>query len=108
MRRTVMLPILSAVLLAACATLPPPLSVDDVIALSKQGTTPNALIAMIRDSRTSYRLSASDIVRLNKAGVAEPVLDYMQQTQLDDVRQEERMRQWDYGPRFGFGWWRRW
>ncbi|QDQ28445.1 hypothetical protein FNU76_19945 [Chitinimonas arctica] len=105
MRRMLLL-VLSA-LLAACATLPPPVSVDEAVSLSKQGVTPDALIAMMRESRSTYQLSASDILRLNQDGLPGPVLDYMQQTQLDAVRKEERMNEWSSRPRFWFGW-RRW
>ncbi|HEY9104345.1 hypothetical protein [Chitinimonas sp.] len=106
MRRLYLLVLPLFLLLGACATLPPPVSVDEAVKLSKEGVKPDALIAMMRESRSTYRLTASDIVRLNKEGLPEPVLDYMQQTQLDDVRREERLNDWDRRPRFWYGWYR--
>ncbi len=95
--------------LAACATLPPQVSVDEALKLSREGNSPDAIIAMMRESRSTYALSASDIVRLSKEGLPEPVLNYMQQTQLDDVRQEERLRQWSERRPFHPYWgWYRW
>ncbi|MGQ5523302.1 hypothetical protein ACUHMQ_08585 [Chitinimonas sp. PSY-7] len=96
-----------ALLLNACATLPPPISVDEAIKLSKEGNSPDAIIEMMRASRSTYTLSASDIVRLSKSSLPEPVLDYMQKTQLDAARQEERLRLWsERGPRWGWDWYR--
>ncbi|GAB3264710.1 hypothetical protein [Chitinimonas naiadis] len=106
MYRHYLLPVIAALLLGACATLPPAVSVDEAVKLSKEGVKPDALIAMMRESRSTYRLTASDILRLHKDGLPEPVLDYMQQTQLDDVRKEERLNDWDRRPRFWYGWYR--
>ncbi|WP_269533471.1 hypothetical protein [Chitinimonas sp. BJYL2] len=104
-RHLTLIPMLA--LLGACATLPPQVSVDDALRMSKEGVTPDALIAKMRETRSTYRLTASDIIRLNKQGLPEPVLDYMQQTQIDDVRKDERLNTWETRPRYGFwGWWR--
>jgi hypothetical protein len=93
--------LLAAVLLAglgACATLPQPLSVDEAVAMAKQGETPDAIIARMRASKTSYVLSASDIVRLKEAGLPLAVLDYMQQTQIEAAKDEERRDLWRRAP----------
>lgn len=100
--------IVLALVLAACAALPPPVTVDDALRMSKAGQSPDAIIAQMRASRSSYRLSASDIVRLHKDGLPEPVLDYMQQTQLEDVRNEQFSRDMVMGPPYPSPWWRRW
>jgi hypothetical protein len=106
MPRTLLIALPLALTIAACATLPPPISVDDALAMAKSGKTPDAIIADMRASRSTYRLSASDVLRLNKAGLPEPVLDYMLQTQLDEVRSDERARDMS-APNF-YPWWRRW
>lgn len=104
------LPLFAAVLLAACATLPPAPTVDEALQMSQAGQSPDAIIARMQASRAVYHLSASDIVRLSQAGMPAAVLDHMQQTRLDEVRQEERQRAWmERNPRWGPGWgWYRW
>ncbi|PHV09972.1 hypothetical protein [Chitinimonas sp. BJB300] len=106
MRITVALLLPLALLLGACATLPPPVSVDEALKLSQEGNSPDAIIEMMRASRSSYSLSASDILRLSKSGLPEPVLDYMQKTQIEAIRQEERLRQWSERGRWGWDWYR--
>ncbi|MBV8464976.1 MAG: hypothetical protein JO218_03430 [Burkholderiales bacterium] len=96
----------ASTLLAACATLPPPVTVDEALKMSKAGQTPDAIIQAMRDSRSTYRLTASDIIRLHGQGMPMPVLDYMQQTQIDSTREDQQMRDYETSPpRFG---WHRW
>lgn len=101
------LPPLLALALAACATLPPPVTVDDALRMVKAGQTSDAIIAEMRASHSTYRLTASDILRLSKEGMPAPVLDYMQQTQLEDVRNEQYNRDMTMPPPPHW-WWRRW
>ncbi|MFC4158212.1 hypothetical protein [Chitinimonas lacunae] len=92
---------LLAALLAGCATMSvPPLTVDEALAMSKAGASPDAIIAKMRDTRARYDLTASDMVRLHEQGMPPPVLDYMQRTQLEQVRSEERQNRFI----FSFGW----
>lgn len=96
---------LLAAALAGCATLSvPPLTVDEALAMSKAGASPDHIITRMRETRASYDLSASDMVRLHEQGMPSAVLDYMQKTQLQQLRDEERQ------PRFifSFGWGSRW
>ncbi len=96
----------AVMLLAACATLPPPVSVDEALQMAKSGQSPDAIIQAMHESRSTYRLTASDIVRLHDQGMPQPVLDYMQETQLDAARADQQMRDFEATPpRFG---WRRW
>jgi len=88
--------VISAILLlmlAACASIPP-VTVDEALAMSKSGSSPDRIIEAMKASRAHYNLSASDIVRLHEAGLPTPVLDYMQQTQLQAVADAERQREW--------------
>lgn len=84
-----------ALLLGGCATLPTAPTVDDALALAKAGASPDSIILRMQQSRATYRLSASDILRLHAEGMPSPVLDYMQQTQIESVRDDERFKQWD-------------
>lgn len=93
--------LLLAVLLAGCATngqketapqikrisaeelerlLPKPdpnLTYDELVRLSREGTTPEAIIEKIRQSNSSYELTPAHAVELSKQGVSVQVLDFM-------------------------------
>jgi len=58
-----------------------PLSETDVQALSRAGISDELIISQIRNSRTVYHLSTSDIIRLKNSGVSETVIDFMINTQ---------------------------
>ncbi|MFW5431626.1 MAG: hypothetical protein ACKE5M_00090 [Methylophilaceae bacterium] len=63
--------------------LPPPIAtvtLDDLVADSKQGKTPDEIIAKIKESHSRYELSSSQVLDLNKQGVDVKVLDYIQQS----------------------------
>lgn len=100
--------IAAILLLAACAHLPPPVSVDEALAMAKRGDTSDAIIAEMRASRSTYKLTASDIIRLHKEGMPQPVLDYMNQTQIDEAQRVQQQSDWEnYGMQpFGWRWWR--
>ena len=53
------------------------LSLDDLVSLTKSGMTADALIEKIRISNSTYDLTPSQIVDLNKQGVDKKVLDYI-------------------------------
>jgi hypothetical protein len=57
----------------------------DVVEMSKQKHTADPIIAKMRSSQTAYALRGSDFGKLRDAGVTSPVLDYMQQSFVDDV-----------------------
>ena len=95
----ILLPALSALLLAACADapvappkidrisaeqleakLPPPaaaLPLDQVVALAKQGLAAGEIIARITASASRYRLSAGQVLELAQQGVPTAVLDHL-------------------------------
>ena len=56
------------------------LSLDEIINDSKQGKTPDEIIAKIKASNSRYALSSTQIVDLSKQGVDVKVLDYIQQS----------------------------
>ena len=105
-RATVTLVVVWACLaLAGCATLgaskPPPVTVPQIIELSKAGTPAPDIIKQMADSGTVYRLNASQLADLRQQGVSDQVIDYMQKTYLDAVRREqarEDRRNWTWGP----------
>ena len=63
--------------------LPPPvatLSLDEIVADSKQGKTPDEIIEKIKTSNSRYELAPSQTLDLSKQGVDTKVLDYIQQS----------------------------
>lgn len=54
-----------------------PLSLADVKALAKAGIAEDVIINQIKNSRTIFHLSASDIIDLRDAGVPDKVVNYL-------------------------------
>jgi hypothetical protein len=77
-----------------CSTLtgppPKPLTQQEIIELAKSGATDAQILERIRQSRTAYRLTASEIIALHNAGVSFTVIDYMLQTYIERVREDQR------------------
>jgi hypothetical protein len=60
--------------------MPPPvsqLSFDALVSMSKTGLTPAQMMDKLKETDTSYDLTASQILSLNKQGVPVEVLDYL-------------------------------
>ena len=53
------------------------MGLPDVKMLAKSGVSDEVIISQIRNSRTVYHLSASDILDLKDAGVSDKVIDFM-------------------------------
>jgi hypothetical protein len=91
--------------LSGCATLtgapPAAVTVGQIIKMSHEGLPPRDIIKLMQDSGTAYRLSASQLADLRQKGVSDAVINYMQQTYLNAVR-ENQVRQdpayWYLGP----------
>jgi hypothetical protein len=72
--------------LSGCANSPrKPMPIAEVVELSKSGAGSPLVIQRIRDSRTTYALRGSDFSKLKANGVPDPVLDYLQQSFVDDL-----------------------
>ncbi len=86
--------------LAGCATLgikkPSPVTVADIVKMSKDNVPADEIIRKMRESRTVYRLRASELARLKEEGVPDAVIDYMQQTYLNAVRRNQALEDWNY------------
>jgi hypothetical protein len=83
-----------ALMLGGCATgpsdwAPKMYSASEIVEMSK-GASAASVIQKLRDGRASYTFTASELVDLSKQGVANEVLDYLQQTQLAQLRREEQ------------------
>ena len=68
-----------------------PLTIDDVISMSRSRISDDLIISQIRNSRTVYRLRTADIVDLKRTGVSERVIDFMINTPTE-IRYEETAR----------------
>jgi hypothetical protein len=91
--------------LGGCATLtgapPAPVTVGQIIKMSHQGVPPRDIINLMQDSGMVYRLSASQLADLRQKGVSDAVINYMQQTYLNAVRENQIRRDlayWYLGP----------
>jgi hypothetical protein len=96
-------------LLSGCAafdvTRPDPVTVAQVIQMSEAGTPPEIIVQTMRDSETIYALSAAQLAELHDLGVADPVLDYMQQTYIAAERRQQSRADWDTGYVWGSNYW---
>lgn len=104
-------------------------SLDDLVRLTKEGVATDQIIEKIKTSNSSYDLTPSQTVELNKQGVDSKVLDYIhasrelalrnsvadeinkrekiKQMELDRLKREQRLQQNSYDPfcrfsRYGF------
>lgn len=97
------------ILLAGCAT---PQNVDrhvvtvqQVVAMSREGIPAADIIRTIRNSGTVYRLDASQLVLLQKDGVPNAVLNYMQHTYIKAVRRNQALQDRGYWTQGADGYW---
>jgi hypothetical protein len=98
--------------LASCASssmyrpvIPQPVTVGQIVKMSKEGMAPAEIVGRMRASRTVYRLSASELAKLRDEGVADQVIDYMQHTYLAAVRRSARFEDWHYWHHWGDDFW---
>ena len=102
-----LLALLAAFVLCSCASVqgPPPLTAAQIVELSRGGKSPAEIIGELQRTNTVLALQGSDIVGLHNAGVPDPVLDYLQRAQIDEIRWRERA--WSGGYGYG-GFYRGW
>ena len=62
------------------------LSFESLLALSKEGKPADEVIAKLKETDTSYDLTPSQMIDLNKQGVEVKVLDYLHQSRLDALQ----------------------
>jgi hypothetical protein len=84
---------------------PEPITVPQILKMAKEGIPADDMIARMKVSGTVYRLKASQLAKLKEAGVPAKVIDYMQQTYLDAVKNDARygdLRYWGLEDEFGW------
>jgi hypothetical protein len=94
--------LLICLLVAGCTTYrQSPLTVNQVVEMSKAGVPPSQIIAEMRDSHTVYPVKASQLARLHEMGVPDEVIDYMQSTYIASARRQQNMEDWYYWTPYG-------
>jgi hypothetical protein len=85
-------------------------SVPDIVQMSKDGLSSKDIINEIRQSNTAYNIKADQLVKLHEEGVQDSVINYMEETKVDLIQQNQRYAAssnwWLYDGFFygGFGW----
>lgn len=96
-------------LLSGCAALGfkqrEPVTVGQVIQMSKEGVPAEAIVEKMRDSGTVYPLSAAQLAELHDLGIADQVLDYMQRTYIEAERRDQSRDDWGEWNTWGAGFW---
>lgn len=80
-----------------------PVTVEDVIAMSKAGIGDEVVIAKIRSSGTVFDLSADRIIEVKEAGVSDRVIRAMIRTPDEDYSYRQEDRRTAYGYRYAYG-----
>jgi hypothetical protein len=89
----------------------PPVTVPQIILMSREGVPAEDIIQKMKESGTVYRLKADQLAQLKEEGVPDAVIDYMQQTYIDAVRRDQSLEDWDNwtladdGFWYGGPWW---
>src|ERR1044071_4093372 len=76
---------------------PDPITVSQVLEMSRDGVTADTIVQKMRNSDTVYRLSAAQLAKLHDQGVTDPVLNFMQRTYIEAERREQSSEDWSTG-----------
>ncbi len=82
--------------------MPPPMTINDVIALSQDSVSADVIISQMKATDSYFRLATDDIVALRKAGVNDKVINAMIQTGNNPP--EKRERTVIYPTYYPYGW----
>ncbi|HZY24384.1 MAG TPA: hypothetical protein VFE71_01045, partial [Bacteroidales bacterium] len=66
------------------------LKVPDIIQMSKDGVSSKDIINEINQTHTVYSLKADQLVKLRDEGVQDSVLNYMEETKINAIQQNQR------------------
>ena len=89
---------LAIVLLVGCATAKPrptPLSLADIMSMSKAGLSDGEIIQRVEDTHSVFKLTADDVVRLRNEGVSNGVVTYLLDNYTRAAMAEQRRRDSD-------------
>ena len=105
MKKLLLFPVI-LLLLTGCASKPPPpvvppVTLNDVIQMTRAHATDKEIIDRINASHTVFRLTANEIVYLRSENVSEPVVNYMNDTYARYLAEQQQKQQ--NAPHFSFG-----
>jgi len=83
----------------------PQLTVPQIVEMSELGESDQDICNKIEGSSSIYRLKAGQIAKLSEIGVSDQVIDCMQQTYIDAVRQDQQMEDWQNWSQDEDGYW---
>ena len=96
--------------LSGCASMSAPerqpITLEQIVAMAKEGKDAPSIIREIRESRTTYDVMASQYAKLSRDGVPDEVIDFMQRGQLRMAEREGRRHAYDdlwISGRYGWG-----
>ena len=96
------------VVLSGCVTLSvperEPVSLEQLVAMAKEGKDAASIIREIRESRTTYDVMASQYAKLSRDGVPDEVIDFMQRGQLKMAERQGRRDAYHDLWLSGYGW----
>lgn len=86
--------LLAALLVSGCAAFEKrePMTLDQVVQLSKEGKSSDDIINRLLASRTVFALSGSGYAKLREQGVDDAVLDFIQRSYVARVEMDSRLR----------------
>ena len=97
-------------LFGGCSTLgveqsKPPVTISEVIQMTQEGVPADTIVEKMREAKSVYRLNAAELARLHDRGIADPIINYMQQTYLEAVRREQSLADWNDWAMWGDHFW---
>ena len=94
------LTVVTVAILQSCVVYRPSTSqlvtVPDIIQMSKDGVSSKDIISEIRQSHTAYDLKADQLIKLHEQGVQDSVINYMEETKIALMRQDQRYESSSY------------
>jgi len=97
--------ILAGIILTAGGCAGKILTVPEIVTMSDEGMSDNAICGKIEESGTIYRMKGSQLADLSERGVSDGVIDCMEQTYIEAVRQDQALEDWDNWSMGDDGWW---
>lgn len=79
----------------------PAVKVPDILQMSKDGLSSKDIIQKIKKSRTEFTLKADELAKLQKLGVSDSVINYMEETHFNSIRRDAQNQNSYY---WGQGW----
>lgn len=80
----------------------PSVKVPEILQMSKDGVTSKDIIQKIKKSRMVFTLKVDELAKLQKLGVSDSVINYMEQTHFNAIRQDTRNENsYNWGPGWG-------